>query len=80
MAPSTKYKPITTTVASLLKAKDHTSCRLYNLKDVANQLRIAVDVEGNDNISVDSDALAVKTFANKGYPDGYFFSYEQNFR
>jgi len=78
MAPLTKYKPITSAVALLLKAKEHTR-RLYNLKDVANQLQIAADAESNDNISVDFDALVAKAFVNKGNPDRYPLSYEHYF-
>ena len=62
----------------MLKAKEHTG-RLYNLKEVANQLRIAADVKGNKNISATFDALIVKAFANKGNPDGYPLSYKHYF-
>jgi len=78
MAPSTKYKPITSAVALLLKGKEHTG-RLYNLKDVANQLQIAAGIEGNDNIPADFDALVANAFVNRGYPDGYPLSYEHYF-
>ena len=78
MAPSAALSGLQKVVAKLLRLPDHTG-NLYSTYDLANILRAAADVEGDEDITVDIDALLARAFSNQCL-DEYTLSYEDAFQ
>ena len=75
MAPRPAFVIARRVVATYLLSPEHRG-KLYNLDDVANQLEIAADVAGNDEIRIDVNAFLRRSFADGSRDYEYTLPYD----